>query len=137
MAAITSLSFAALTNQSCDRKLSLPCTHFVPNFDACRFGLRVSTHSNANASRLVVRCMSSATGTMNFLVSSYILCDFSYLLIQCRFAIIWFQLFTASLKLCYSSIRLIEDLRLPVLLTTPSVQSLFNCTHFGTHFNKL
>lgn len=75
MAAITSLSFAALTNQSCDRKLSVPCTHFVPNFDACRFGLRVSTHSNVSASRLVVRCMSSATGTMNssFLRTFYVI----------------------------------------------------------------
>lgn len=68
MAAVTSLSFAALTNQSSDRKLSVSSTHLVSNLDACRFrlnqscdmiGVRVSTHSSS--SRLVVRCMSSST----------------------------------------------------------------------------
>ncbi|KAL8145642.1 protein THYLAKOID FORMATION1, chloroplastic-like [Apium graveolens] len=60
-AAITSLSFSALTSQSSsERKLSASSPSLISNFDASRVRLVHVSHS-FNSSRLVVRCSSSST----------------------------------------------------------------------------
>ncbi|KAK6134827.1 hypothetical protein DH2020_031416 [Rehmannia glutinosa] len=66
MAAVTSVSFAALT-QSADRKFSIPSARNFVVSNSNAFNLRLpcgsrNFRSGSSSSRMVVRCMSTATG---------------------------------------------------------------------------